>query len=67
MLIVRSLAHRTLPLLLASALLAICAVNAAAQSQAQSQYPALPTEFPVHFTPPTPKDRKSTRLNSSHH
>jgi len=59
--IVRSLAHRTLPLLLASALLAICTVTAAAQDSAQSQYPALPTEFPGHFTPPEPNRSYTVR------
>ncbi|MGH9474647.1 MAG: hypothetical protein ACRD1M_18110 [Terriglobales bacterium] len=53
----RFLARRSLPFL-AAALLATGLTPASAQkpqaAPARSQYPALPTEFPAHFTPPRP-------------
>ncbi|MGH9541285.1 MAG: CocE/NonD family hydrolase [Terriglobales bacterium] len=50
---IRSLFRRFMPLLAASALLALGTARAAAQ-QNHSQYPALPTEMPSHFQTPTP-------------
>ncbi|MGH9486684.1 MAG: hypothetical protein ACRD04_03740, partial [Terriglobales bacterium] len=59
----RCLAHRFLPLLLASSLFAMCAATAAAQqTPAHSQYPSLPTEISAHFQVPTPKRPYSVRI-----
>ncbi|MGH9466157.1 MAG: CocE/NonD family hydrolase [Terriglobales bacterium] len=58
---VRSLVRGSLPLVAAAALLALATVTAAAQ-QYHSQYPALPTEIPAHFQPPTPNRFYTVRI-----